>query len=98
MTNSSTDIEGVTDIEGYNAAVLMPRPATAAALGLILLISVVHAQQPSPRFRSGVDVVGVDVTVVDDRGRPIEGLGPSDFTVRIDGRPRRVVSAEFISQ
>ena len=28
----------------------------------------------APRFRSGVDVTSVDVTVVDDRGRPILGL------------------------
>ena len=39
----------------------------------------------------------MDVTVVDDRGRPIAGLAPADFAVRIDGAARRVVSAEWVS-
>ncbi len=55
-----------------------------------------RAQQPT--FRSGVDLVTVDATVLDRTGRPIEGLGPLDFALAIDGRPRRVVSAQFVSQ
>ncbi len=39
----------------------------------------------------------MDVTVVDDRGQPIRDLTPADFTVRIDGNVRRVVSAEWLS-
>jgi VWFA-related protein len=54
-------------------------------------------QQPPPRFQSSVEVTPVDVTVVDDRGQPIRDLAPSDFSVRIDGNPRRVISAEWIS-
>src|SRR5207249_570537 len=53
-------------------------------------------QQP-PRFQSSVEVTPVDVSVVDDHGQPIRDLAPADFTVRIDGNPRRVVSAEWIS-
>lgn len=56
-----------------------------------------RAQQPAPRFRSSVEVASVDVNVVDDRGRPVRNLVPADFTVRIDGELRRVVSAEWIS-
>jgi VWFA-related protein len=55
------------------------------------------AQQQPPKFQSSVDVTSVDVSVVDDRGQPIQNLAPADFTVRIDGNPRRVVSAEWVS-
>ena len=50
-----------------------------------------------PRFQTTVDVTSlVDVTVVDSSGRPITGLGPGDFNVRIDGDERRVLSAEWV--
>src|SRR5688500_820184 len=52
--------------------------------------------QDQPRFRSGVEVTSIDVTVVDESGRPVADLGPADFTVRVDGAPRRVISAEWI--
>jgi hypothetical protein len=49
-----------------------------------------------PTFRTGVDVVTVDVAVVDGRGNPVEDLRAPDFAVKIDGQVRRVVSAELI--
>ena len=49
-----------------------------------------------PTFRTGVDLVAVDVAVVDRRGRPIEDLRAAEFAVKIDGEVRRVVSAELI--
>ena len=49
-----------------------------------------------PTFRTGVDLVAVDVSVVDRRGRPIEDLHAAEFTVKIDGEVRRVVNAELI--
>jgi VWFA-related protein len=55
------------------------------------------AAQDQPIFRTGVDVVAVDVTVVDDDGHPIEGLTPQDFVILVEGKPRRIVSLEFIS-
>src|SRR5262249_4279985 len=54
------------------------------------------AQDQPPRFKSTVDVTSLDVTVVDDRGVPITTLTPDDFTVRIDGNPRKVVTAEWV--
>jgi VWFA-related protein len=56
----------------------------------------VVAQQPT--FRSGVDLVTVDAAVHDANGRPVATLGPDDFRLEVDGRPRPVVSAQFISQ
>jgi VWFA-related protein len=55
------------------------------------------AQQPPPKFQSSIDVTSIDVSVVDDRGQPVQHLTPADFNVRIDGNPRRVVSAEWVS-
>jgi VWFA-related protein len=55
----------------------------------------VRPEQP-PTFRSGIEVVSIDVGVVDRQGQPLRGLGPGDFTVSVAGQPRRVVSAEFV--
>ncbi len=55
--------------------------------------------QPSqaPVFRSGIEVMEVDVTVVDAKGMPVRDLRAPEFNVTIDGQPRRVISAEFIA-
>jgi VWFA-related protein len=63
-------------------------PALAAALAL-------SGQQPP--FKSGTDLVVVDVHVVDKSGKPIVDLRPEDFEVSITSRQRRVVSAELVS-
>jgi VWFA-related protein len=57
-----------------------------------------QAQPPeqTPTFRTGVDVIAVDVAVTDTRGRPVEDLLTPDFAVKIDGELRRVISAELI--
>jgi VWFA-related protein len=49
-----------------------------------------------PTFRSGIDLVAVDVQVVAHDGTPIPSLTPKDFQVTIAGKQRRVVSADFI--
>jgi VWFA-related protein len=57
----------------------------------------VSAQQPpKPSFQSSVDVTSLDVTVVDDKGKPLPNLTPADFVVKIDGNARRVVTAEWV--
>ena len=49
-----------------------------------------------PAFRSGVDLIVVDAAVVDRNGKPVAGLRPDQFEVTLDGKPRRVVSADFV--
>src|SRR5689334_13052657 len=49
-----------------------------------------------PTFRAGVDVLAVDVAVVDERGKPVEDLRAPEFTVKIDGAPRKVISATLV--
>ena len=70
-----------------------------AALAIIFppAIGAQRPQQPAPPvFRSSVELTSLDVSVVDDRGRAIADLKPDDFTVRVDGSPRRVVNAEWV--
>ncbi|RPJ73782.1 MAG: hypothetical protein EHM24_07300, partial [Acidobacteria bacterium] len=57
------------------------------------------AQVPAgqlPTYRAGVDLVRVDAYVVDRDGRPVPGLKTTDFQVTVDGKPRRVVTADFV--
>ena len=54
-------------------------------------------QQPVPTFRSGIDLVPVDVSVIDRNGRPVNDLTAPDFTLTVDGRPRPIVTASYIS-
>ena len=55
-----------------------------------------EAQKPTPTFRSSLDLIAVDVQVVGRDGTPVPGLGPDKFDVTINGRRRRVVSAELV--
>jgi len=48
------------------------------------------SQQPEPRFRTGIDLVTVDVVVLDRRGEPLQGLTRADFTVLEDGKPQEI--------
>src|SRR5882724_2680803 len=78
-------------------------PRLAAPLAAILTCAVaaqapVAPPQPDRQvFRSGVDVTAVDVAVVDRDGTPVGDLNASDFTVAVDGRPRRILFSQFIS-
>jgi VWFA-related protein len=78
---------------------LVPRLTRIHGVAALLVLAGVVAQaqdQQPPRFRSGVEVVTVDVAVVDGDGRPVRGLRPADFVVDVDGQRRRVVSAQWI--
>ena len=74
------------------------RPAAVMVVLLTLLPSGLLAQQPPqrPSFRAGIDLIEIDVTVVNGQGQPVEDLRAPEFTVRVDGQPRSVVTAEFI--
>ena len=51
-----------------------------------------------PTFRAGVELVTVDAAVLGGDGRPVPTLRAEDFRIDVDGRPRRIVSAQFIDQ
>jgi VWFA-related protein len=61
-------------------------PLAAAAIALL---------QSQPSFRSGIDLIRLDVSVVDKAGFPVKTLKAEDFVVRVDGSPRAVSFARF---
>ena len=73
----------------------------AAALIVAMWVTPAAAQDPQPpgrtTFRSSVDLVPVDVSVLDKNGRPVADLTAADFRLEVDGKPRRIASAQFIS-
>jgi hypothetical protein len=69
--------------------------ATLAAQGASAPPDRQSQDKPAP-IRVSVDVVAVDVQVIDRDGRPVPDLGPEKFSVTINGRRRRVVTAERI--
>jgi VWFA-related protein len=72
---------------------LLPCTALAGALAADL-----QGQSPAaqpPRFSTTVAVLRLDVVALDSRGRAVADLGPADFEVIVDGKPRRVVYAQF---
>ncbi len=53
-------------------------------------------QQQTPVFRTDVDVIRLDVSVLDKDRRPVRGLKAEDFTVYEDGKLQRLVAVSEI--
>ena len=53
-------------------------------------------QGEKPAFRSGTELVTVDVTVLGRDGAPLTQLTAEDFSVKVDGRPRKIVSTRLL--
>jgi VWFA-related protein len=72
-------------------------PTCAATVLLAAQAPVPQAppQQP-PTFRSGIDLVTVDVTVLARNGRPVATLEAGDFTLLVDGEPRPITSVRRV--
>ena len=74
----------------------MRRPNLAHAAGFAFILAVlfsgldIRAQGPGVRFRAGVDVVLLNVTVTDGARRYVTDLDLSDFTVLEEGRPQSI--------
>jgi len=68
----------------------------AMCLGVALGAAVLSAQAPqTPTFRSTTSLVLVDVSVLDQDGRPVPGLGPDDFQVKLNGQVRPVKAVTY---
>jgi VWFA-related protein len=66
----------------------------AAGLGAVLVAQAPPRQVPT--FRSRVDLVHLDVSVIDKDRRPVRGLTQADFAVFEDGQPQKVDAFEAI--
>lgn len=53
-------------------------------------------QAPQPTFRSGVNLVTIDVMVLDEAGRPVPGLTAGEFEIKINGRPQPIRALAFV--
>src|SRR4051794_41598358 len=62
-----------------------------ALLLVALLSAAVQAQQPPAVFRSGADLVRLDVRVTGPDGRPVKNLRPEDVEIIEDGTARPVL-------
>src|SRR6266550_5858038 len=59
-------------------------------LAAVALLTAIQTPPQTPTFRSTVQLVHVDASVLDDQRRPIHGLTIADFTVLENGSPRPV--------
>jgi VWFA-related protein len=63
----------------------------ASVLALVLSAPSLQGAQ-APQFKSGVNLILVDVTVRDSKGQPIRNLSASDFELIENGKPQTIVS------
>src|SRR5262245_38007308 len=80
--------------------------SAVAVVSLALIAAAIHRQaqqsplsQPShqrPSFKTGVELVSVDFSVVDAKGRPVPDLRPDEVVLKIDGQPRPISSLAFV--
>lgn len=59
-------------------------------------LSLLAQQTERPTFRSGIDVVRLDVTVLDSQRRPVRHLGKERFTILVGDEPQPIVSFEEV--
>src|SRR6187402_382204 len=62
-----------------------------AAAMLALCGATTSGQQGRPSFRTGIDIVQIDVTVLGPDGKPIHGLVREDFTLLEDDEPQEIL-------
>jgi len=75
----------------------MRRLAFFATALVAAVLSAVRPSGQQPTFRTGIDVVQLDVVVLDDDRRPVRGLTAADFTVIEAGDERPIVSFSPVS-
>ena len=74
----------------------MRQPAWIALALLASLLAQQQPQPPAPTFRSGIDVIQLDVSVLDKDRKPIRGLTAADFSIDVDGNSQPIVAFEEV--
>lgn len=88
---------GLTSVHAQQTTAAAPPAQTQTSTPPAQAQTSTAPQGQQPTFRSAVDVVAVDVSVVDKNGRPVDDLKSEDFNLKVDGKGRRLRSAEFVS-
>jgi VWFA-related protein len=80
-------------------AVVVPAAVDVAAApsSITLALALLALAPQTPQFRTTSDIVVVDAQVIGRDGQPITTLGAEQFQVTIDGRPRRVITAQLVT-
>ena len=73
------------------------RPLSTLALSPLLSTALPAQTSQQPTFRSGVELVQVDVVVVDKDGKHIRGLKATDFAVLDRDQPQTIATFEEVS-
>ena len=74
----------------------MRRARFLVATVLLASATLAAQQQPPPRFRTAVDIVRLDVTVLDRHRQPMRDLKQEDFTVLVDGVEQPIVAFDAV--
>src|SRR5688572_9972499 len=63
----------------------LSRTSLAGLFMMLPLVGLAGQRESRPQFRTGVELVQIDVTVLDNKRQSVTGLTASDFTVLDDG-------------
>jgi VWFA-related protein len=74
----------------------MRRLAALIALAVPICVTAQSQMGETPVFRLSVELVQVDAVVTDGKGRPVTTLGPEDFEVFQDGKPRAITAVVYV--
>jgi len=66
-------------------------------LGAVIVAALVSQAQPPTTFRSGIDVVRLEVSALDAKRHPVTDLKQEDFTIFVDERPQPIVAFEPVT-
>ena len=69
--------------------------AACASLPVVVLWGQTPASDQIPTFRTGIDVIQLDVTVLGKDHLPVRGLTASDFTIRSLARDSRLAAGDW---
>ena len=70
--------------------------AAATVLSLAGSPSLTSQQaQPAPTFKTGVDLLTLQASVLNKQGQPVKDLQESDFSVTVEGKARKVLFARY---